>query len=104
MKCVIAPLWIAATALAQPRDLAADPHDATGEGWLAFCLFAKSRHGATAAEQPALIERARQAARRARQLGKPWPLLLALQKDGLVEPWILLNAGPDPEIAQNPAQ
>jgi len=39
------------------------------------CLWAKARHGATAEEAPALLQRARTAALRARELGNKSPLL-----------------------------
>ncbi len=55
--------------------VAANPDDATAQGWLAYCLFSKSRHDATPAEAPALLKRAREAASRAKQLGNQWPLL-----------------------------
>jgi tetratricopeptide (TPR) repeat protein len=63
-------------ALPLVEDLAAaSPDDATIQGWLAYCLFAKSRTNATADEVPALRKRAREAALRARQLGSKWVVL-----------------------------
>lgn len=55
--------------------VAAHPDDNTALGWLAWCLFAKARHEATAQEVPALQKRALEAAERAKQLGNQWPLL-----------------------------
>jgi len=63
-------------ALPLTEDLvAADPGDAAAQGWLAYCLFAKSRTSATPGEEPALRKRAREEAVRARQLGSKWALL-----------------------------
>lgn len=63
-------------ALPLVEDLAAaNPDDPAVQGWLAYCLFAKSRHAATPEESPAVLKRAREAALRARQLGSTWPLL-----------------------------
>jgi len=55
--------------------LTANPDDAVSMGWLAYCLFAKARLGATAKEAPALLKRALDAAERSKQLGNKWPLL-----------------------------
>lgn len=55
--------------------LTANPDDGVAMGWLAYCLFAKARHGAMAAEAPALLKRALDAAERAKQLGNNWRLL-----------------------------
>ena len=58
--------------------VAANPNDGAVQGWLAYCLFAKSRNDATADEVPALRKRARDAALRAKQLGSTWAMLDAL--------------------------
>jgi tetratricopeptide (TPR) repeat protein len=75
---VIALMNQAQTLKALPlvEDLAAaDPDDGMVEYWLADCLLAKARHGATAEEAPALLQRARAAALRARELANKSPLL-----------------------------
>src|SRR5580658_547778 len=55
--------------------VAATPEDASVQGWLGYCLFAKSRGNATPEEAQALRKRAREAALRAKHLGSKWPLL-----------------------------
>jgi tetratricopeptide (TPR) repeat protein len=63
-------------ALPLAEDLvAANPGDAAAQGWLGYCLFIKSRTNAAPAEVPALRQRAREAAMRARQLGNKWNML-----------------------------
>jgi tetratricopeptide (TPR) repeat protein len=63
-------------ALPLVEDLAAaSPDDATIQGWLAYCLYGKSRANVAADEAEALRGRARAAALRARQLGSKWLLL-----------------------------
>ncbi len=55
--------------------LAANPNDAAAQGWLAYCLFSKSRTTATPEEAPALVKRAHAAAVRSKELGSTWPML-----------------------------
>ncbi len=63
-------------ALPLAEDLvAANSGDAAAQGWLAYCLFVKSRMNATPAEAQALRKRAREVAVRARELGNKWYLL-----------------------------
>jgi len=103
MKPLVALVLAAAAAFAQPaRDLAAEreqakqllgqgqalaalplvedlaaasPDDAAVQGWLAYCLFAKSRSNATPEQAQALRKRARAAVSRAQELGSKWPML-----------------------------
>lgn len=63
-------------ALPLVEDLAAaNPDDGTVQGWLAYCLFAKSRMSGKPEETQALRKRAREAVSRAQQLGSQWMLL-----------------------------
>lgn len=84
-------------ALPLVEDLAAaNPGDAAVQGWLGYCLFAKSRTNATAEEAPELRKRAREAVLRARQLGSTWPMLndliLVLDNPGAVQQPLSSNA------------